>query len=72
MRLVRRGRPTVDVIAVQFVRLAGAVMRANKLPESTMVIVPGNPEYVPKEQVIAWADGALAEIAGKLGSASPA
>ena len=66
MQLNRRGRPSVEVITEQFTALAGAIIRANKLPESTAVMIPGNPEYVSYEKLMALADSAIEDIVKKL------
>lgn len=59
-------RPAIEVITEQFDALARSIVRANKLPESTLVMIPGNPEFVTKEELTVLADRALAEIVGKL------
>lgn len=66
MQLSRRGRPSVEVVTEQFAALASAVVRANQLPESANVVIPGNPEYVSKEELRILADRALAEIIDRL------
>ncbi len=66
MQLNRRGRPSVEVITEQFAALASAIIKANKLPDSTAVMIPGNPEYVSYEKLIALADHALDEIVDRL------
>jgi hypothetical protein len=66
VQLIRGRRPTIEVITEQFDALARSIVRANKLPESTLVMIPGNPEFVSSERLAILADLALAEIVGKL------
>ena len=62
----------MEIITEQFVALASAIIRANKLPASTIVTVPGNPEYVAKKELAGIADRALAEVVDKLTTVSAA
>jgi hypothetical protein len=71
-QIIRRGRPAVQLVTEQFIALASAVMRSNQLAESTIVMVPGNPEYVSKEELMRLADRALAQSVDKLTAKAPA
>lgn len=66
VQLIQRGRPAIEVVSEQFAALASSIIRAGKLPASTIVMIPGNPEYVTQEALMGLADRALAEIVDKL------
>jgi hypothetical protein len=46
--------------------LASAIIKSNNLPEAAVVMIPGNPEYVSYEKLMALADTALNEIVNRL------
>ena len=70
---MRKGLPTVVVVTGQFERRAAAIMRAQEVPPSIMILVEGNPEFVPEEVLNGIAERVLEESVAKLtGNSSPA
>jgi len=63
---VRKGLPTVIVVTEQFERLAGVIMQAQNVPASIMILVEGNPEFVPDEVLNGIAERVLEESVARL------
>lgn len=43
--------PAVVVATEQFEKLAKVIMRSQNVPESIAIMVKGNPEYIPQEEL---------------------
>jgi len=64
--LVKRGLPAVVVNTEQFTKLAKAVMRSQKVPESIAVEIKGNPEFVSAEDLQRIADDVIEKVVDRL------
>ena len=54
--------PAVVVATEQFEKLAKVIMRSQSVPESIAIMVEGNPEYVPPENLRALCDQVVEDV----------
>ncbi len=54
------------VATEQFEKLAKVIMKSQNVPESIMVLIEGNPEFISDEELDNVADRVLGEAVGKL------
>lgn len=48
---MRKGLPTVIVVTKQFDKLARAILRSNKVADSIIILLAGNPEFISEAQL---------------------
>jgi hypothetical protein len=54
------------VTTEQFNRLAAAIMRSQRVPQSIAIEIKGNPEFIPDEELAIVADRVIEQIVDRL------
>jgi hypothetical protein len=60
------GVPAVVIATEQFEKLARVIMKSQHVPESVMILIRGNPEFIAQNELEQVADRVLEEAVGKL------
>ena len=60
------GLPAVVVVTDQFDKLAKVIMKAQRVPESIMIQIKGNPEFFSQDELMGVADNVLEEAIKRL------
>ena len=63
---MKLGLPAVAVTTDQFENLARTIMKSRNVPDSIMILIKGNPEFISDDELNKVADHVLEEAVRKL------